>query len=82
MKHKDMVHFGTSEGDRGPLETIFMQIVFKTSVFDTFGKMSSNVVVETVRTTLRRRYNAQLSMAAWRGYADLLLDRTKYVGTG
>jgi len=24
----------------------------------------------------------QLSMAAWRGYANLLLDRTKYVGSG
>jgi hypothetical protein len=24
----------------------------------------------------------QLSMAAWRGYANLLLDRTNYVGSG
>ena len=23
----------------------------------------------------------QLSLAAWRGYANLILDRTKYVGT-
>ena len=31
---------------------------------------------------LRRRYKEQLSMAAWRGYANLLLDRAKYVGRG
>jgi len=24
----------------------------------------------------------QLSMATWRGYVDLLLDKTKYMGTG
>jgi len=38
--------------------------------------------METLRTTLRRRYMTQLSMAACRGYANLLLDRTKYVGAG
>jgi hypothetical protein len=37
--------------------------------------------VDTVRTALRRRYTTRLSMAAWRGYANLPLDRTKYVGT-
>ena len=44
-----MVHFGTLEGGKGPLETIFGQIVFKPLVFGTFGEMSSNVValVET-----------------------------------
>jgi hypothetical protein len=31
---------------------------------------------------LTRRYKTQLSMATWRGYANLLLDRTKYVGMG
>jgi hypothetical protein len=30
----------------------------------------------------KRRYKAQLSMASWRGYANLILDRTKYVGEG
>jgi hypothetical protein len=38
--------------------------------------------METVWTTLRRRYMTQLYMAAWRGYANLLLGMTKYVGTG
>ncbi len=33
-----------------------------------------------VITTLRRRYMTQLSMAVWRGYANLILDRVKYVG--
>ena len=104
LKRKDSVHFGTSEHGRGPLETIFGQIVFKPLVFGSFGEMSSNVVqlvetaveygvehlgrnmaattVETVRNALRRRYMTQLSMTARRGYANLLLDRTKYVGSG
>ena len=37
---------------------------------------------DVLRAALRRRYMAQLSMAAWRGYANLVLDRTKYVGSG
>jgi hypothetical protein len=37
---------------------------------------------EEVKTALRRRFKAYLSMAAKRGYAYLILDRTKYVGTG
>ena len=104
-KRKDSVHFGTSEQSRGPLESIFRQIVFKPLVFGSFGKMSLNVVValleaaveygiqqlgrnmpattvDTVRTTLRRRYMTHLSMAAWRGYVNLFLDMTKYVGSG
>jgi len=35
-----------------------------------------------VRATLRRRYKSQLSIATSRGYANLVLDMTKYVGTG
>jgi hypothetical protein len=38
--------------------------------------------VGTVRVALRRRYKAQLSMTTWRGYANLLLDKTKYAGMG
>ena len=35
-----------------------------------------------IRVTLRRRFIAQLSIVAWRGYANLIFDRTKYVSTG
>ena len=45
------------------------------------GRNMAATTVETARTALRWRYKARLSMAAWRGYATLLLDRTKYVGT-
>ncbi len=38
--------------------------------------------VDAVRMALRRRYINQLAMAAWKGYANLMLDRTKYVRTG
>jgi hypothetical protein len=37
--------------------------------------------VDAVRMALRRRYRTQLAMATWKGYANLVLDRTKYVGT-
>ncbi len=39
-------------------------------------------IVDAVKTTLRRRYNAQLSTTTWRGYANLILDMVKYVGAG
>ncbi len=39
------------------------------------------MTMEAVRAALRRKFKSQLSMAAWRGYANLLLDKTKYVGT-
>ena len=38
--------------------------------------------VESVKAASRRRYKTQLATTAWRGYANLILDRTKYVGTG
>jgi hypothetical protein len=49
---------------------------------ENIGRNMAATTVETVRVALRRRYKAQLSMAAWRGYANLLLERTKYVRMG
>jgi hypothetical protein len=46
-----------------------------------FGRTMAATTVDGVRTTLRRRYMTQLSMAVWRGYANLILDKFKYVGT-
>jgi hypothetical protein len=46
------------------------------------GRTMAATTVDTVKIAFRRRYMTQLSMAAWRGYAELLLDRTKYAGTG
>ena len=46
------------------------------------GRNMAATTVDTVRVALRKRYKTHLSMAAWRRYANLLLDRTKYVGTG
>jgi hypothetical protein len=47
-----------------------------------FGRTIVATTVDAVRTALRRRYRIQLAMASWRGYANLVLDRTKYMGTG
>ena len=46
------------------------------------GKTMAATSVESVKAVLRRRYKTHLAIAAWRGYANLVLDRTKYVGTG
>ena len=46
------------------------------------GQTIAATTVDAVRMALKRRYRTQLAMAAWRGYANLVLDRTKYVGTG
>ena len=35
-----------------------------------------------LRVALRRRYMTELALAARRRYVNLILDRTKYVGTG
>jgi hypothetical protein len=46
------------------------------------GRMMAATTVDGVKIALRRRYMTQLSMAVWRGYANLILDRVKYVGIG
>jgi hypothetical protein len=40
---KDMTHFGTAEGDRGPLGVLFRELDFKALVFGSVAEMSSNV---------------------------------------
>ena len=40
---KEMPHFGTAEGARGPLEVLFGQLDFKPMVFYSFAERSSNV---------------------------------------
>ena len=50
--------------------------------FEHIGKNMAATTVDTVRTTLRRRYRTELSTAAWRGYANFFLDMMKYVGRG
>ena len=35
---------------------------------------------DAVRQALKQRLRAQLSIALWRGYTNILLDHTKYVG--
>jgi len=46
------------------------------------GRTIAATTVDAVRIALKRRYRTQLAMAAWKRYANLVLDRTKYVGTG
>jgi hypothetical protein len=46
------------------------------------GRTIAAMTVDAVRMALRRRYRTQLAMAAWKGYANLVLDSTYYVGTG
>jgi len=46
------------------------------------GKSMAASTLDMVRQALKRRYKAQLTMASLRGYANLILDRTKCVGDG
>jgi hypothetical protein len=46
------------------------------------GRTMAATSVEVVKATLRRRYKTQIATAAWKEYATLVLDKTKYVGTG
>jgi hypothetical protein len=46
------------------------------------GRTMAATTVDGVRTSLQSRYKTQLSLAVWRGYANMILDRVKYVGTG
>ena len=45
------------------------------------GMTMAATKVEGVKAALRMRYSSQLSAANWRGSANLVLDRTKYVET-
>ena len=46
------------------------------------GRKIAPTAVDAVRIALRRKYRTHLAMAAWKGYENMVLDRTKYVGTG
>jgi hypothetical protein len=46
------------------------------------GRTMAATSVEAVKATLRRSYKTRIATAAWKGYANMVLDRTKYVGTG
>ena len=51
-------------------------------VADHMGKSMAALTMDAVRQALKRRYIAKLSMNSWREYANLVLDRIKYVGDG
>ena len=46
------------------------------------GRTMAAIAMEAVKISLKKRYKCQISAANWRGLADLILDRTKYVGSG
>ncbi len=48
----------------------------------TAGLYMAATTVDAVRIALKHRYITQLSTVVWRGYANLILDRVEYVGTG
>jgi hypothetical protein len=46
------------------------------------GKSMAASTMDMVCQALKRSYMAQLSMASWRGYANIILDRTKSIEDG
>jgi len=72
--------FGTfAEMSSNVKDFVGMAIEYGVEHLDTCMPASSPHVLIVA---LRRRFRAQLPMASWRGYAKLVLVRTKYVGTG
>jgi hypothetical protein len=45
------------------------------------GRSMAATTVDAVRMAPMRRFATRLSTAVWRGYANLILDMVKYVGT-
>jgi hypothetical protein len=43
LKEKDREHFGTTGGNREPLESLFRQMNFRPLVYGSFGECNSNV---------------------------------------
>ena len=71
--------FGTFAEIRSNVKD-FIEIAVEYGV-EHLGRTMAATTADAVRTALRRRYKTQLAMAAWKGYANLMLDMTKYVGT-
>jgi hypothetical protein len=46
------------------------------------SRTTTATTVESVKAALQRRYKTQLATTAWKGYSNMMLDMTKYVGTG
>lgn len=46
------------------------------------GRAIAAADIDVIRATIRRRHSSRIVMASWRGYANLLINRSKYIGTG
>jgi hypothetical protein len=79
MDFKPLV-FGTF-GESNSNVKIVIEMAVENGV-EHLGRTMAATKVDAVRMALKRRYRAQLSYAVWMGYANLILDRVKYVGTG
>jgi hypothetical protein len=73
--------FGTFHGETSSNVKVFIDLAVDYGA-EHLGKSMPASTMDMVRQALKRRYKAQLSMASWRGYANLILDRTKYIGDG
>ncbi len=74
--------FGTfGECNTNAKEVLEMAVGVEYGVEHLGRTMAATTTVDAVRTTLRRRYRTHLSTTAWKGYANLILHRAKYVGT-
>ena len=46
------------------------------------GRAIGAADIDVIRATIRRRHTSRIVMANWRGYANLIIGRSKYIGTG
>ena len=72
--------FGTfGEMSSNVLDLVALAVDYGT---EHLGRSIAASDIDVIRATIRRRFMARIAMASWRGYANLILDRIKYVGTG
>ena len=72
--------FGTfGEMSSNVLDLVALAVDYGT---EHLGRSIAASDIDVIRATIRRRFMARIAMASWRGYANLILDRIKYVGAG
>ena len=78
LRHMDFkpLIFGTF-AESSPNVNDFVEMTVEYGV-EHLGTSMASSTPDVLKVALRRRFRAQLFLAAWRGYANLVLVRSKY----
>ncbi len=78
LDFKPLVFRSFAESSSNMKDFVEMAVEYRVEHLGTSMAASNPYII---RVAPRRRFRAQLVIKAWRGYANLILDGTKYVGT-